>query len=339
LHKRSTKRILSIDGGGIKGVFPASFLASVEDSLRQPLASYFDLVVGTSTGGIIALGLGLGLSAKQILNFYVEHGPSIFRGNRLLRCMRRLGISKYSPAPLQKALEDVFGSRRLGESRKRLVIPSFNLDSGDVHVWKTSHHPRLERDYKVQVVEVALSTAAAPTYFPTHRGAAGMSLIDGGMWANNPVAVAIVEAIGILGWNPAALRVLSLGCTTTPLGINRARSRPLGALYWGLKIADVFMTAQASSAIGMAQHLIDDRANLIRISPVVGKRFGLDTVKEIPSLRGLGETEARKALPTIRPVFFEGPMAEAFEPCHKLDEPRVAIQSFVSVPPLTNTGP
>jgi hypothetical protein len=296
------RRILSIDGGGIKGVFPASFLASVEDSLGRRLSDYFDLVVGTSTGGIIALGLGLGLSAKQILDFYVKHGPSIFCGNRLLRCMRRLGVGKYSPAPLESALTEVFGSRRLGESKKRLVIPSFNLDSGEVHVWKTSHHPRLERDYRVPVVDVALSTAAAPTYFPTHRGAAGTPLIDGGMWANNPVAVAVVEAIGVLGWNPADLRVLSLGCTTTPLGVNWGRSRSLGALYWGLKIADVFMTAQASSAIGMAQHLIGDRANLIRISPAVGKRFGLDTVNEIPSLMGLGDSEARKALPTIRPL-------------------------------------
>jgi hypothetical protein len=67
----------------------------------------------------------------------------------------------------------------------------------------------------------------------------------------------------------------------------------------------------------MAQHLIGDRANLIRISPAVGKRFGLDTVNEIPSLMGLGDSEARKALPTIRPLFFEGPIAESFEPYHK----------------------
>lgn len=176
------------------------------------------------------------------------------------------------------------------------------------------------RDYKVPAVDVALSTAAAPTYFPTHRGGAGTPLIDGGMWANNPVAVAVVECIGVLGWSPSGLRVLSLGCTTTPLAVAWGRSYSLGAFYWGLKIADVFMTAQASSALGMAQHLIGDRANLVRISPVVGKRFGLDTVREIPSLTGLGETEARKALPLLRPIFFDGPGAEPFEPCHKLEE-------------------
>lgn len=314
------KRILSIDGGGIKGVFPASFLATLEDSLGRPVGDYFDLIVGTSTGGIIALGLGLGLDARMLLEFYANHGPRIFRGNRFLRCIRRLGVSKYSSDPLRSALTEVFGDRKLGESRKRLVIPSLNLDSGEVHLWKTSHHPSLERDYKVSVVDVALSTAAAPTYFKTHRGAAGTPLLDGGMWANNPVAVALVECVGVLQWNVAEVRVLSLGCTTTPLDVNLGRSYGLGAGYWGLKIADVFMTAQSSSAVGMAQHLIGDRKNLFRISPIVGKRFGLDTVREIPSLMGLGDSEARKAIPMLRPLFFEDPVAEPFQPCHQFED-------------------
>ena len=75
------KRILAIDGGGIKGVFPASFLATVEDTINDNIANYFDLIVGTSTGGIIALGLGLGLSAKDILEFYEKSAPHIFGGN------------------------------------------------------------------------------------------------------------------------------------------------------------------------------------------------------------------------------------------------------------------
>jgi patatin-like phospholipase/acyl hydrolase len=312
------KRILSIDGGGIKGVFPASFLATLEDSLGGPVANYFDLIVGTSTGGIIALGLGLGLGARQVLGFYLNQGGRIFGGNRIYRYLRRLGVSKYSPDPLRKALEEVFGNRRLGESKSRLVVPSFNLDSGEVHLWKTSHHPHLERDFRASVVDVALSTASAPTYFPTHRGAAGTPLLDGGVWANNPVAVAMVECVGVLGWHPRDLRVLSLGCTTTPLAVNWGRTHALGAMYWGSKIADVFMTAQSSSALGMAQHLIEDRANLVRISPTVGKRFGIDTVKEIPSLMGLGDSEARKALPSLRSTFFAGPPAEPFEPCHEL---------------------
>lgn len=124
----------------------------------------------------------------------------------------------------------------------------------------------------------------------------GSSLIDGGVWANNPVAIATVEAIGVLGWQAAGLRVLRLGCTTAPLDLDWGREHSLGKLSWATKIADLFMAAQSASATGMAQHLLPDRNNLVRISPVVGKnRLELDQVCEIPSLRGLGDSEARKA--------------------------------------------
>lgn len=83
-----SRRILCIDGGGIKGVFPASFLATVEDTIEDQIADYFDLIAGTSTGGIIALGLGLGMSARDILRFYEDEGPKIFGGSRLFKGIR-----------------------------------------------------------------------------------------------------------------------------------------------------------------------------------------------------------------------------------------------------------
>ncbi|HEX8459218.1 MAG TPA: CBASS cGAMP-activated phospholipase [Pyrinomonadaceae bacterium] len=313
-----TRRILSIDGGGIKGVFPASFLATVEDAINDRIGNYFDLIVGTSTGGIIALGLGLGLPAKEILDFYKQLGPSIFSGSRFTRAIRQLGFSKYTSTSLKESLEAKFGERRLGESLNRLVIPSLNLETGEVHIYKTAHVERLERDYKERIVDVALATSAAPTYFPTHRSAAGIPLIDGGVWANNPVGLSVVEAIGTLGWPKESLKVLSLGCTTESLDIGAARSMALGFGYWGLKIVNVFMSAQSSASLGTAQHLAG-HDNIIRISPYVPKgRFGLDMVKEINSLQGLGDSEARKALPQLRPVFFADP-AEAFQPCRTIN--------------------
>src|SRR5262249_46319638 len=161
----------------------------------------------------------------------------------------------------------VFGERRLGDSTKRLVIPSCNLDTGEVHIWKTSHHPRLERDYKVAAVEVALSTAAAPTYFPTYRPAAGTPLLDGGMWANNPAGMALVEARGILGWPADSIRILSLGCTSTALNIRIGRNRALGWWYWKHQILEVLIAAQSSGSLGMATHLVNDREDVVRISP------------------------------------------------------------------------
>ena len=309
------RRILSIDGGGIKGIFPGSFLATLEQSLGQPIATYFDLIVGTSTGGIIALGWASVYRQGTYLSFYEEHGPSIFRGSRAARALRQIGISKYNSNPLREALRTVFGDRKLGESTRRLVVPSCNLDTGEVHIWKTSHHPRLERDYTASVVEVALSTAAAPTYFPTHRSSAGIPLVDGGMWANNPVGIALVEAMGILEWPRDSLRVLSLGCTTTPLSTGVLRNRALGWLFWRMKVTEVLMAAQSSGALGMATHLIGDRNNLVRISPIVSEAFTLDNVREIRSLKGLGDSEARKALPFLRPLFFAHP-ADEFVPHH-----------------------
>ena len=307
------KRILSIDGGGIKGVVPAAFLAQLEEALGESITHYFDLIAGTSTGGIIALGLGLGLSAADILHFYEHLGPAIFAGNRLARCLRRVGFAKYHAQPLRRALEATFGEKTLGESRTRLVIPSLNLETGEVHLYKTAHHPRFEVDYKERAVDVALATSAAPTYFPTYRSAKGIPFIDGGMWANNPTGLAVVEAVGVLGWSRDEIYVLSLGCVTEPLHGGLARSLPLGMGYWALKVTDVFMTAQSFSSLGTASVLIGHE-HVLRISPTIGRgQFSLDSVKEIDSLRGLGSSEARKALPRIRELFCQA-RVEPFVP-------------------------
>jgi len=169
------RKILSIDGGGIKGVFPASFLATVEDTVGGNVGDFFDLIVGTSTGGIIALGLGMGMSARDILQFYEDLGPIIFHGSRVGRILRSLVRAKYDQEPLRNALTNTFGDRRLGESKTRLMIPSLDLETGEVYIYKTSHVPHLQRDYKERIVDVALATAAAPTYFPTQRSAVSIA--------------------------------------------------------------------------------------------------------------------------------------------------------------------
>lgn len=310
------RRILSIDGGGIKGVFPASFLASIEDALGSRVADYFDLIVGTSTGGIIALGLGLGYSAADILALYETHGPAVF-GRGLLGGLRGWFNPRYDSRPLHDALRAQFGDRRLGESSKRLVIPSLNLETGEVYIFKTAHHERFERDYKVPAVTVAMATAAAPIYFPAHRTAAGTPLVDGGTWANNPTGMAVVEAIGILGWAAADLWVLSIGCTTQPFTLGRGPLDSLGLRRWALKLVDMFMTAQSFASHGTAVVLIG-HDHIYRISPSVASgRFSLDGVREINSLKGLGDAEARKALPALRPTFFGEP-AEPFTPYRTL---------------------
>jgi len=312
------RRILSIDGGGIRGVFPAAFLATLEDALGCRVADYFDLIVGTSTGGIIALGLGLGWPAGEILDFYKAIGPRVFAGNPLLRAIRRIGVSKYSQQPLRAALEEKFNGVLLGSSTKRLVIPSLNLENGQIHLYKTAHHRKFRQDYKERVLDIALATAAAPTYFPTQVTNAGIPLIDGGVWANNPIAVAVVEAIGVLEWPRESLRVLSLGCTMPPFDAGAARKLPLGLGPWAAKIADVFMAGQSSGALGTAYTLVG-HDNVYRIAPTTPKgRYGLDAVKSINDLAGLGSFEGRNYCARLEPVFFQEP-AEPFQPFYTAD--------------------
>ena len=309
-------RILSLDGGGIKGVFPASFLSSLEEQLPYPIGKYFDLIAGTSTGGILALGLGLGFTARQLLDFYEEFGQQIFGGNGAIRFLKQLVFAKYNQEPPRMALENKFGDRKIGDAQTRLMIPSLNLETGEVHVYKTAHHPRFEMDFKKRSVEAALATTAAPTYFPTYRSQAGVPFVDGGMWANNPLGFAVVEAIGVLGWSRDQLQVLSIGCARSPLDIGIGRRIGLGVGYWASKVVDVFMTGQSSASLGTAQ-LLAGHENIFRIDPIVPRRrFALDGLAEIDSLRGLGESEARKALPQLRSVFFRE-QAEAFIPFHQ----------------------
>lgn len=298
------KKILALDGGGIKGVFAASFLSTIEETVGHSVGDYFDLIAGTSTGGILALALGTGLPPSRILSFYEDFGPAIFEANLFRRILRTPFLSRYNSTKLRECLGTVFGNKELGDSTKRLVIPCTNLENGEVYVFKTAHNPRLSVDYRTKMVDVALATGAAPTYFPVHRPASGIPFIDGGIWANNPTGISVVEAVSVLSWPPESLKVLSIGCPTAPLGIDWGRRLGLGLVYWGPRIANLFLTAQSSASLGVAQ-LIAGTDNVFRICPTVAEgRFGLDATNEIASLKGLGTSEARKAISQLRPAFF-----------------------------------
>ena len=312
------KKILSIDGGGIKGTFVASFLSQVEASLGKRTSDYFDLIVGTSTGGIIALGIGLGFTAAELLSFYDSYGPSIFKKRSMFSGLKQLFTSKYDIQPLRNALESKFGQRMLGESRNRLVIPSMNVDTGEVHVYKTAHHERFKTDYHESAVTVGLATVAAPTYFPEHLVGSGTPLIDGGAWANNPMGVATTEALGVLKWPAEDVHMVSIGCTAEPFDIQRQKNKAGGIFFWSSRVVRVFMAAQSSAALGTAQLLLG-HDHVIRVCPTVPRgRYGMDVLSSIHLLKALGETEARKALPNLE-SFFEEP-AEAFSPFHILEE-------------------
>ncbi len=309
------RRVLAIDGGGVRGVLPASFLATVEEQIDGSVVDNFDLIVGTSTGGIIALALGAGMPAAQIRDFYLERGPRIFPSTgRLLRKARGLATARYDEKQLQAELEEVLGERRIGESKTRLVIPSMDVTSGKVHLWKTAHNVRFVQDYQLRMVDAAMATTAAPTYFRPFLTDAGTPLVDGGLFANNPAGLAAVEAVGVLGWPRDEVAVLSLGCGAEALDVRTRGWWRSGLLGFAPKVVDVFMTAQSDASCGTAIHLLGDRNKFFRFSPALpAKRYGLDVAKELPVLSGLGNTTARHALQNIRQLFFTD-LAEVFVP-------------------------
>jgi hypothetical protein len=320
------KRILAIDGGGIRGVFPAAFLASLEEKCGRPIGEYFDLIAGTSTGGIIAIGLGMGNSAKEILELYESEGPAIFaqertgvsgwleKKRRLLR--HALWGPKYESDALQQALTNVFGEKRLGDSKARLLIPSWHAEMQKVYIFKTAHHERLQTDFKELAVDAALATSSAPTYFRQHLTKTGVGLVDGGIWANNPTGLAVVEAIGMLGWQPSELKVLSIGCLED---IANVRDE-YGVAGFLPQMTNFFMAGQSHGSMGIAHILTGDRHDrraIHRISqPVVKGFFSLDDTSKIKNLKSRAIAEARDQFPILASAFFTNP-AQPFEPIYR----------------------
>jgi len=275
------------------------------------VADHFDLIAGTSTGGIIALALGLGMRPREILDFYLRLGPGVFRDRAGLRVVRRLARAKYATGPLEAALRQVFGERSLGESAKRLVIASYNLGADDVYLFRTAHHPRLARDWRERAVDVAMATSAAPTYLPCFP-LSGSRLVDGGVWANNPAMIAVVEAAGTCGAALEALQVFSLGTTSEV----RHRSRGLdhgGMLKWGRDAVDVILRAQSISASNQVRHPLEPE-RLLRLDPAVPPALmALDKVNA-GDLIGWASHASRVAGPRFSE--FLGHRAAPFVPSH-----------------------
>lgn len=311
---------------GFGALFLPAFLANLEKDLEHPIGRYFDLISGTSTGGIIAIGLALGMSAADILKLYEEKGPAIFG-------QTRTGLSgwiagrfrwgrwvfwgpKYDANPLRNALTEVLGQRRLGEAGTRLLVPAWHPKTQQVYIFKTAHHPRLQTDYKELAVDAAMATASAPTYFAQHITANDVGLVDGGLWANNPTGIAVVEATATLGWPASDLKVLSIGCLEDIMVVQKA----YGAARLAPQLASLFMAGQSHGSLGIAHILTGDphqRKAIYRISqPVPDGFYSLDNTRRIRDLKDRAFAEARTQKPILQPEFFGEP-AEEFVPAYR----------------------
>ncbi|MXZ89884.1 MAG: patatin-like phospholipase family protein [Chloroflexi bacterium] len=265
-------RILSLDGGGIKGIFPAAVLAGLEREHLEgrSVGDYFDLIAGTSTGGILALGLGAGMTADEILRMYLEEGRRVFPSKErgLAGRARKLFFAQYDRNALDELLKQRLGEKTLGESKYRLLIPSTEGRNGEVWVFKTPHHPDYRLDGDTPMSSVASATSAAPTYFtPFEQG--GYTYLDGGVWANNPTMAALVEALSCFAIRREEVRILSIGCGENPFQITEGQARRSGMVHWRGIIA-VAMHLQSVTAVNQAGLLIG-RDRVIRLDRPDGR--------------------------------------------------------------------
>jgi predicted acylesterase/phospholipase RssA len=312
-------RILALDGGGIKGTFTAAILAAWEEQTKRRIVDHFDLVAGTSTGGILAIGLGLGITAKQMLEFYQKRGPLLFpvktRWGQIRYGIRHLFSPKYSQEVLLAELQDAYNpdgkTRRLNDSRCRLIIPCYRAITGGTYALRTPHSARHATNGGLKATEAALATAAAPTYFTAARIkdlVAESVYFDGGVWANNPATAAILEAVCNLGVPIDRIDILSVGCTGETFTV-RGQARA-GLLGWAsrLRIIKLLMHAQESACEEQAKQLVGV-TNYLRVNHVVSPdTYHLDGVGDINELATAGQDKALEAetLTQVQSRFLNG---------------------------------
>jgi patatin-like phospholipase/acyl hydrolase len=308
-------QILALDGGGAKALFTAHVLARLEQDLGVTIRDSFDLIAGTSAGGIVALGLGAGLRPSEIASHYEELVEKVFPASRrrVWRRLRQLRSPIYDAEALRQALTSVFGTRPLGESSKRLVIPAWDVQRGAVHIFKTPHHSRLTRDWRIRMVDVAMATSAAPLYFPAAH-VDGHRLIDGGVWANNPTIVAIAEAVSMLNVPLDEITVLNVG-TIDQLTDHPKRLDCGGLLNWAKPIAPLILSASSRGGQGLAEHLIG-KSNYTRFDALVpGGLYALDSA-DPTDVAGLAASVSRE-LSTTYTEKFANHQAPTYTPVNK----------------------
>jgi len=337
-------KILSLDGGGIRGAFTAACLAELERELNRKLkvdksiVEYFDLIAGTSTGGIIAVALAMGLKASEIESLYKSDGEKIFSkyeaersifGNALAlpanRFLRRWGLSVeaiqsplYTSHYLKKALELKLQSRILGEAKRRLIVPAVDLTNGQTIVFKTPHLPGMIRDRHYKAVDIILATTAAPTYFPHHsfgepnrESPAEREFVDGGLWANNPSMAALVEAVRISRecirdvdpkFELNDVRLLSIGTGTGAYSISPPKSGA-GLGWWASRLIDTIWSSQSQGVDFQTKHMLGQQYKRVDFQ-IPGGAWKLDSTEHLPKLLGIGVAKAQERFAELERIFF-----------------------------------
>ena len=319
-----TYHVLALSGGGYRGLYTATVLAELEAAFGHPIANHFDLICGTSAGGMLALGLADEIPAHQLKALFENEGNKIFGsrnwGRRLLGFW---GIAKHDSEGLREVLTSRFGDKSIGELGHRVLVPTVNYSTGRGQFFKTPHHPSFELDHQMKVVDVALATAAAPVYFPLARNSRGV-YADGGLVGNAPGLFGLHEVRTFLSpAEDAIVRVLSIGTMTIGATARGGASLDRGFARWRGKLFDLVISAQESSVDYMLRqslkddyYQIDDQATPDQSKDVKA----LDVVSKgaTNTLKDRGTHAAQRALGDSRfepfrkhqantPTFFHGP--------------------------------
>ncbi len=301
-------QILSLSGGGYLGLYTISVLSEFERRVGRPIASCFDLLAGTSIGGIIALGLAAEKSADQIKSVFEQNGARIFSSRRAPRTrlgefmdfFRSFRSAKYRSDPLRRTIVQILGDDMLmGDLKHPVIIPAVNLTKGKPQMFKTDHHPDFKVDHLRRVVDVALATSAAPTYFPI--AAVGDELFaDGGLFANSPDLVALHEAEHFFRKDVDDVFILSVGTTTSKFSFSHTRGLNLGTLAWGRRFPQVLLSSQQLDVEYVLRQKLGDR--YLRIDTQQSKEqerdLGLDVATHAAqrTIRGLAAASAQDFL-------------------------------------------
>jgi patatin-like phospholipase/acyl hydrolase len=259
-------QILSLSGGGIRGLYTIQVLASLEAQLAEQhndenycIGQHFDLISGTSIGGLIALGLANGITARHILKVMNENRLSIFPSKyNFIKMLCAAFSTTYKQKPLKELLQSLYGDATIGSLKTRVVIPTINYSKGQVQVFKTPHCKKYKTDYVHSLVDIALATSAAPTFFPIHEFNDNWYL-DGGLAANSPAFISLHEANYFLGIPLDKIRLLQIGTMGNKTTTDHKGSKNGGYLFrWGFgrKLIEVCLSSTEGLHNFLAAHLL-----------------------------------------------------------------------------------
>lgn len=223
--------MLALSGGGYRGLYTAKILADLEQEIGGHIAQKFDLIAGTSIGGILALSVAMEIPAEQMVKLFEQHGDEIFKRRFSLWGILR---APYSPEHLKRLLSatEIFGEQTLGACKHPVIVPAINYSTGQPQLFKTPHHETFKRDHQFRLVDVALATSAAPAYFPRHTFN-NNQYVDGGLYANAPGLLALHEAQTFFDQAPEALHMISIGTMSSKFTADPRRNRSGGTYDWG----------------------------------------------------------------------------------------------------------